>query len=277
MTRFINSIVDIAEDYDAIVFDQWGVLHDGSAPYPFAIDTLNALKAKGTVLAVLSNSGKRAAPNAKRIASFGFKDMFSTVMTSGEALWQGFSKGMLKETRLFAIERDAGDAMEWAQGLALEFTGIEQAEAILLMGLPENAAENYCSAELKTALAKSLTVYCSNPDRASPRAGGTRVIAPGTLAHEYAQAGGPVTFYGKPHRAVFDALQAALGCSRILMVGDSIEHDIAGGTAAGWDTLLVQGGLYKNEFASQPASQVLASLCAKYDAAAPTYQIELLS
>ena len=39
---------------------------------------------------------------------------------------------------------------------------------------------------------------------------------------------GEVVFYGKPQVKVFASMPEALGTERILMVGDSLEHDIAG-------------------------------------------------
>ena len=44
MTRLLDSIGQIADQFDAIVLDQWGVLHDGSAPYPAALDALKVLQ-----------------------------------------------------------------------------------------------------------------------------------------------------------------------------------------------------------------------------------------
>ena len=80
MTQVIQSLHDITDQFDAIVLDQWGVLHDGSAPYALAIDTLHNLKASGVRLAVLSNSGKRSELNAARITAMGFDvDLFETV------------------------------------------------------------------------------------------------------------------------------------------------------------------------------------------------------
>jgi ribonucleotide monophosphatase NagD (HAD superfamily) len=57
MTLKIESILEISNKYDAIVFDQYGVLHDGKIPYLGAIECLSTLKKIGLKLAVLSNSG----------------------------------------------------------------------------------------------------------------------------------------------------------------------------------------------------------------------------
>lgn len=280
MTRFIARLEEIAAGYDAIVFDQWGVLHDGSRPYPGAVAAVAALSRAGQPVAVLSNSGKRAAPNADRIRDIGFQEIrFDQVMTSGEALWRDIRSGRIPATRFFSIERAPGDALNWAEGLARFSLSPEsaEAEAILLMGLPDGSSLKTWQPLLDDALARGLTVYCSNPDRASPRAGGRRVLSPGALAHAHEAAGGTVVYYGKPHAPVFKAVEDALGVQKILMVGDSLAHDIRGADAVGWDSLLVQNGLYAHRFAAGDRRAVLNALCAEHRAPAPTFSIPELT
>lgn len=277
MTRPIDSLIEIASDYDAIVFDQWGVLHDGTKPYPKAVRTLEALKNARVRMAVLSNSGKRSSPNTERIAGMGFApQLFDTVMTSGEALWTDIQNGTVPERVFFPIEARPGDSKLWAQGLSIDLTAdISQADAVLLMGLPDGSSLTAWQDQLDTARSHDLTVYCSNPDRKSPRKDGV-VISPGALAFAYQDMGGKTVFYGKPHRPVFSAVETALGAQKLLMVGDSLEHDIAGAHAAGWDSLLVQGGLYFQDFANSDAQTTLAALIETNGYKAPTYQIEMV-
>ena len=144
------------------------------------------------------------------------------------------------------------------------------------MGLPDGTTMAEWHPFLKLALDANLPIYCSNPDRQSPREDGL-IMSPGALAFAYAKLGGQVTFYGKPHRRIFDALSSKLGAGRILMVGDSLEHDIAGAQAVGWDSLLVQSGLYAAEFAQADHDLVLAKFVALQDCAPPTYSIKKLS
>jgi len=281
VTQALNSLVEIADRFGAIVLDQWGVLHDGSAPYPGAIETLKTLKDGGARLAVLSNSGKRAGPNAARIAAMGFPaELFDTVMTSGEALWQDIAAGRIVTKRLFPIERAQGDADAWADGLNVVLTSeIDEAEAVLLMGLPDGADTLGFDAVLDAARVRNLPILCTNPDRASPRAGGVTVASPGALAHAAAENGASVRFYGKPHLPVFRAIEADLGLEppALLMVGDSLEHDIAGGAAAGWSTLFVRGGLHRARFDGSDVMAQLAELVADEKAPAPTYTLDQLS
>ena len=170
MTLSIDTIEAIASNYDVVVFDQWGVLHNGTSPYPDAVITIDALK--GKPLAVLSNSGKRADVNAARITGMGFTPgAFDVVMTSGEALHIEFSKGRLRDIKtLLPITAAAGDAVKWAGSLPVTFTDtVPQADAILLMGLPDGAETDAFADALAQARTHDLPVFCTNPDRASPR------------------------------------------------------------------------------------------------------------
>ena len=275
--RHIEGILEIADDFDVIVLDQFGVLHDGTWAYERAAEAMRGLRTAGKRLAVLSNSGKRAAENRERLRNLGLPiDTLEIVMTSGEALWRDFADGRQSARRLHPIERGAGDAARWAAGLDIDLVPIGSAEAVLLMGLPEDgsdAAER--EAVLADALARKLPVICSNPDRASPRAGGETVASPGDLAHLHTARGGTVIWYGKPHAPVFEALADALGHpspARVLMVGDSPEHDVTGAAAMGWSTLLVRDGLHARAFASHDADAVLREI-AHSPGAWPDYTI----
>ncbi|MDG2407145.1 MAG: TIGR01459 family HAD-type hydrolase, partial [Paracoccaceae bacterium] len=251
MAQIIEKISKIAKKYDAIVFDQWGVLHDGSSPYPGVIDCLVDLASYGLRLAVLSNSGKRSKPNEKRITSMGFPiSLFEIVMTSGEALWRDVANGIINETHFFPIEHNTGDAIAWANDLSVTFkNSVSSAQAILLMGISDGHSLQDCQDILDQALALEMPVYCSNPDLLSPRSGGKLVTSAGALASYYRKRGGKVVFYGKPHEKIFASLQNMLRVKRLLMVGDSLDHDIMGGHAVAWDTLLIQGEIHASELA----------------------------
>ena len=278
MVKAITSLMQIACDYDALVFDQWGVLHNGVVAYPNAIAALSSCYANGHRLAVLSNSGKRSTPNAARIAAMGFApERFETVMTSGEALWHDIYSGDISQKKFYAIERSAGDAKQWAQGLDIEFcSSLNAADAVLLMGLTDDSTEENRQEILEEIVLSGLPLYCSNPDLASPRAHGATVASPGAIAHAYQKRGGQVFFYGKPHQAVFHAIEKTLGTSRLLMIGDSLLHDIVGATAVGWDSLLIEGGLYVEKFASGDQNTTLKQLCTEYGVSAPTYRMRLV-
>ena len=241
----IESLLDVAGRYDAVVLDQWGVLHDGTRPYPGAGAAVEALAAAGHRLAVLSNSGKRSDANRARIAAMGFPvHLIELVMTSGEALWRDMAGGRVLARAPFLVADDPRNAELWAEGLPVApAAAVEWADAVIVMGLDEDRADA-ARAAIRLAVERGLPVICSNPDLGSPRAGGRVALSPGALAREAEAAGAHVVWYGKPHRPVFDACARALDADRLLMVGDSPAHDVAGAKAAGWDAALVSGGLH---------------------------------
>jgi hypothetical protein len=62
---------DIADNYDAFLLDQWGVLHDGKIAYDGAVHCLNELLSRGKLIVLLSNSSKRLGNSMKKLDSMG--------------------------------------------------------------------------------------------------------------------------------------------------------------------------------------------------------------
>ena len=135
---------------------------------------------------------------------------FQTVLTSGEALWQHMKRGRIAQKCFYPIERTEGDSAVWSLGLNIEFVSFEEAEAILLLGVPDDHDKTLCNCLWQNAQVRNLLVYCSNPDLASPREKGL-VASPGAIAATYEEMTGEVVFYGKPHAKVFASMQEALG------------------------------------------------------------------
>ena len=52
-TPIMDGISELADDYDGFVLDTAGVLHDGSAVYPGALDALRQLKSRGKKVCLL--------------------------------------------------------------------------------------------------------------------------------------------------------------------------------------------------------------------------------
>ena len=102
-------------------------------------------------------------------------------------------------------------------------------------------------------------------------------MSPGALAQTYAEMGGTVHLYGKPHLPIFRAVERAIDCTpdRLLMVGDSLHHDIEGGANAGWDTLLIQAGVHAPDL-PELTPNAIETLSTREGVAAPTYALSLL-
>lgn len=258
MTKLIESVEEIFESFDVAVLDQWGVLHQGTSAYPGASGAVDAIAKSSRKVVILSNSGRRADENLKRIVAFGFSSFsIHKVMSSGEAVWNDLALGNISSCgrhprMLYPICATDGDAERWAgDGCFLRIVhDLDAADALLLMGVPERTRADAYDGIFAEAQAKGLGMICSNPDRISPRSYGL-ITSPGTLAHRFQQAGGSVTWYGKPYSRVFDLVAEShpgVNRERIVMIGDSIEHDISGGNCAGFATVFVRGGIHSDKF-----------------------------
>ncbi|MGI9434640.1 MAG: TIGR01459 family HAD-type hydrolase [Geminicoccaceae bacterium] len=255
-TIFAPALDAVAARYHGFVIDQWGVLHDGGAPYPGAIDCLRSLREMGKQIVLLSNSGKRAEHNGHRLAEMGFgHDLFDAIVTSGEACWQA-----LFDRTDPAFARLGSRCLLWARdsdtshvnGLDLDLVDrADDADFLYLAGVPDYAELDGYLEALVIGARRGLPLICANPDIIAIYPNGGRGMAPGGVARHYEGLRGEVIYVGKPHRPVYElCLQKLEGLSRdgILGIGDSLEHDIAGGNGIGIDTALLAHGVHRDAF-----------------------------
>jgi HAD superfamily hydrolase (TIGR01459 family) len=248
--RLISGLRDIAGEYDAIVCDVWGVVHDGVNAYPEACAALRAFRERFGKVVLLSNAPRPPAPIREQLRRFGVPDeSYDAIVTSGGAsrddLAVRAAKGPLK---LFHIGPEARDKVIY-EGLNVTRTGPEAADIVLLSDLGDHDREtpdDYADV-LKELKARDLTVICANPDVMVPIAG-KLIYCAGAVAREYEKLGGKVIYYGKPYPPIYAmALKEAVSKKRVLAIGDALETDIAGAANVGLDALFVAGGLHAKE------------------------------
>jgi HAD superfamily hydrolase (TIGR01459 family) len=254
--RLIGGIREVVLRYDGFILDLWGVIHDGVAPMPGAVECLRSLLEEGKRIALLSNAPRRADDVVRRITRIGVPaELYHHVMSSGEEAWQHLNRrddpfyaGLGRRCLHIGSERD----IEIREGLALQFVDTaEEAQFILNTGPSgwDDRIEDY-ELLLRAALARDLPMVCANPDLVVMH-GSRLALCAGALAKWYEEAGGRVRWHGKPFRSVYDTcldLLAIEDRSRILAVGDSLRTDIAGAAGAGLDSLLIAGGIHAEEF-----------------------------
>lgn len=287
----IDSLEEVLESFDVVALDQFGVLHNGSICYASASEAMRMLHSRGKGIFILSNSGKRADLNLERIEKMGLPvETISRVVTSGEALWQDVNESRIRVAgqvpkRFYPICGHPDDPGVWAFGShAVIADEIDQScDVLLLMGLADDTGETEYDATLQQALEFEIPLVCSNPDKTSPRAN-RFVMSPGALADRYEAMGGEVIWYGKPHAPVFRAVmryRPELSPDRFLMVGDSLEHDIAGGQNIGFKTALVRGGIHASDFPNETGNdQINATLCSlaeQHSIQPPDFSLNLLA
>lgn len=247
----LDGIGPLAERYDVFLLDQFGVLHDGTRPYPGAVAALSALKRAGKTVVLVSNSGRRARPNESRLMKLGFQPgSWDHFVSSGEVAWRSFggmaASGKLRSgTKCLLVSRDNDRSA--IEGLPFALTGSgDEAELVLIAASEGDRYDlDHYHRLFAPAAARRVPCFCTNPDTIMLTAVGPRFGA-GRLADLYESLGGSVTRIGKPDRAIFDAALALAGepdRGTVVCVGDSVEHDISGGNSAGITTALVLSGI----------------------------------
>ncbi|MEM7696125.1 MAG: TIGR01459 family HAD-type hydrolase, partial [Pseudomonadota bacterium] len=241
----LTTVATLAARYDAFLVDQFGVLMSGDGPYPGAAAALNTLASTKKPVIILSNSGKRAEANGARLVANGFgRDDFLTVLSSGEVAHAHFREALPPGARVFCLIK-SGDTPP-LDGLNITRTDApETADILLIVSRDPKTPLTAYGAPLKTLAARKISAFCVNPDRKMLTPDGM-VEAAGHLAALYEAEGGHVTWFGKPHAAVYDGARKMLpgiAADATLCIGDSLDHDIVGGQRAGFKTALVRTGI----------------------------------
>ena len=134
--------------------------------------------------------------------------------------------------------------------LGLEITmSPSDADVIFLAGIDlwDNDVESFRS-DLEILYKNGAILVCANPDIHCVVRGGLR-DGPGKVARLFEKMGGEVIYIGKPHKPIFEyaysLLKNNVSRSRVVMVGDSLEHDINGGNNSNFKTLLIACGIHQ--------------------------------
>lgn len=282
MTRIIESLADIGQDYDALFCDLWGCVHNGKVAYPAAISALRAYRAQGGKVALVTNAPRPRGQIVAQIARLGVPDdAWDDVVTSGDAAQDAMFSGRVghrvwhigppKDTAFFTETDDPRAA-------GLTRVPLVDAEGVVVTGPFDDLTEtpeDYRH-RLTQAAARGLPLLCANPDIVVDY-GDQRLYCAGALALLYEQLGGEALYFGKPHDPIYALARRRLGLSgaRELAIGDGIGTDIAGAVAQGIDSLFVTGGLaaeHMGEDVERPEpDRMTAWLSAQ--AMAPTYAI----
>ena len=253
MTEPLSGLSAIAEHYDAVLCDVWGVLHNGREAFLGPCDALSRFAAEHGTVVLISNAPRPATAVHGQLAELGVpKAAWNGFVTSGDA------------TRALLAARSPGPVFRLGpdrdqplyEGLGLEFAPLEDAAFICCTGLFDDdveTAEDYRAA-LTGAAARGLDFICANPDLVVHR-GEKLIPCAGALAALYAELGGKVVMAGKPHAATYDLALSevdrlagrAIPKSRVLAIGDGVGTDVLGANRQGLDCLFITGGIHGAE------------------------------
>ncbi|MFG1477546.1 TIGR01459 family HAD-type hydrolase [Xanthobacter sp. V4C-4] len=252
----IAGLSTFAGDYDLILCDVWGVIHNGISAFPAACAALGRARAGGASVILVSNAPRPHTAIMAMLDGLGVpRTSYDAIVTSGDvtrALLAGRSGA-----RVFHLgpERDLGTY----DGLDVVLGPLADADLVVCTGLFDDNVEtpdDYADmlAQMK---ARDLPFICANPDLVVER--GQRLIyCAGAIAKAYEALGGDTVYCGKPYGPVYaTALAQAeqlrggpVDAARVIGIGDALRTDIVGANDAGFDSLFIAGGIHAAELKS---------------------------
>jgi HAD superfamily hydrolase (TIGR01459 family) len=249
----VEGLQPLADRYDLILCDVWGVLHNGVKAYEAASDALTRFRAKGGRVVLVSNAPRPGASVGTQLDGFQVpRSAYDAIVTSGDLTRLAIQERIDKVVHHIGPPRD----MPIYNGIDVRFGSIDEADYVVCSGFDndeEETVEDY-RPQLEAMRRHNLLMVCANPDLVVERG---HMILPcaGTIALAYEEMGGEVFYAGKPHRPVYErALAVASDLAghpipkeRVLAVGDAIRTDIAGAVGFGIDALMIARGIHAEE------------------------------
>ena len=250
---FTERFSTLAGNYDVVLSDVWGVIHNGVTAFPEACEALSRFRAKGGSVALITNAPRPGAVVVKLLDRLAVPhDAYDAIVSSGDVTRAVMAARPGKAVFHIGPERD----LPIFDGLGLGFVPYEAADYVVCTGLANDefeTPEHY--RELLTKIrARGLFMLCGNPDLVVER-GDELLYCAGALADLYGTLGGEVFYAGKPHRPIYDqALERIAGLrgvatplARVLAIGDSVRTDLKGANERGIDCLFVTAGIHAEE------------------------------
>ena len=247
----LSGLGDIAGDYDILLCDVWGVIHNGRESFPAACDALARFNAQGGHAVLISNAPRPSADVVAQLDGLGVpRASWRAFVTSGDATRVELARRAPGPVWIIGPDRD------WPlyDGLGLTVAqGADDAAFVSVTGLFDDTTEtpeDYRD-RLAQAAARGLDLVCANPDRVVQR-GDSLIYCGGALADLYEHLGGRVLMAGKPFGPIYDLaikeVEALLGKpadrSRVLCIGDGVVTDVLGANRQALDCLFIAAGIH---------------------------------
>jgi HAD superfamily hydrolase (TIGR01459 family) len=261
----------LAPDYDAVLCDVWGVVHNGLVATPEACDALIRFRRQGGSVVLITNAPRPGDVVQRFLDQMKIpRTVYDAIVSSGDVTRALIAARAGKRVFHLGPERD----LPMYEGLDAPTTAIEAADYVVCSGLFDDTVETPQDyAPLIDAMrSRSLPMICANPDIVVER-GEHLVYCAGAIADLYAAADGEVIYAGKPYRPIYQQAMAAVAAirggevkpERVLAIGDSVRTDLKGADAFGIACLFVTGGIHAEEIGGKatPDARVLAGLFAQ--------------
>ncbi len=266
----IAGLSTLAADYDVILCDIWGVLHNGIISFAQASDALIRARAGGACVVLITNAPRPRAEIIAMLDRLGVpRDAYDGIVTSGDV-----TRALLEAkpgARVFHLgpPRDRPTF----EGIDVTLTPLADCDLVACTGLFDDETETPDTyLDMLTAMkARDLPILCANPDIVVER-GDKLIYCAGAIARLYEELGGAAVYCGKPYGPIYDTALALAAAARgepaarerILAIGDGLHTDIVGANGMGFDCIFIAGGIHAIELkileGNDPEPEALAGL-----------------
>lgn len=241
----------VADDYDVLLCDVWGVIHNGRESWPEACEALTRFNEKGGHVVLISNSPRPASDVIAQLDSLNVpRSSWKAFVTSGDATRAELAKRAPGPALAIGPARDATTY----EGTGLELVdNAADAAFVSVTGLIDDATETPEDYQdrLTPAAERGLDLICANPDRIVQK-GDQIIYCAGALADLYEELGGKVIMAGKPFAPIYDLaiaeaealLDGPVDRSRVLCIGDGVITDVLGAENQNLDCLFIAQGIH---------------------------------
>lgn len=251
----VPGLSSLAERYDTILCDVWGVIHNGVAIFDGPVDALRnfRVEAGGTVV-LITNAPRPSPPIMEQLERLGFpRDAYDAIVTSGDVTAELLGAENVERIHHIGPERDH----TLFDDLNIARVRPEEADTIVCTGLFDDVKET--PEDYRESLAamagRGMRMICANPDVVVER-GNTLIYCAGALAGLYDELGGETVRLGKPFAPIYDLARSRANDlagtvqpdNRILAIGDGMFTDIKGANNVGLPTLFVTSGIHHADF-----------------------------
>jgi ribonucleotide monophosphatase NagD (HAD superfamily) len=130
----VDGLGAIADRYDVVLCDIWGVLHNGQESFRPASDALVAFRKRGGTVVLVSNAPRPSPPIHQQVLSLGVSpDAFDAVVTSGDVTIALIAERGAAPVHHIGPQRDLTlfDAAAKLSGTRPRLVGAEEASYIL--------------------------------------------------------------------------------------------------------------------------------------------------
>lgn len=233
----------LVRDYDHVLIDLDGCVWVGDEPTPRAVEAVEALRASGKGVAFVTNNAMHHGEEfVQRLWGMGFRASLEEVVTAGGALQHALATTPAWQ-RAFVIGAPAVHRHVQDAGLSVMNGGDDLASRVDVVVVAGHPQFDYTELRIAAvALHRGADLICSDMDATYPMPDGPWPGTGAMIAALQAVSRTPVQVAGKPGAEIFRTALDRLGPGRALVIGDTLEADIAGAHAAGLDSVLVLSG-----------------------------------